>query len=118
MIAVALIPGCQVYKAMNKHFPLVFPLEDEDALTEMEREFAALSRSDGIVRGCVGALDGLAIRINCPSRTDSAKAASFMNRKKFYSMNCQAICDARLRFRYFSCVFCCTHTVCCLGGWL
>ena len=46
MIAVALIPGCQVYKAMNKHFPLVFPLEDEDALTEMEREFAALSRSD------------------------------------------------------------------------
>ena len=118
MIIVSLVPGCQVYKAMNKHFPLVFPLEDEDALTEMEREFAALSRSDGIVRGCVGALDGLPIRINCPSRTDSAKAASFMNRKKFYSMNCQAICDARLRFRYFSCGFCCTHIGCCLGGWL
>eukprot|EP00658_Telonema_sp_P-2_P045306 TRINITY_DN3323_c0_g2_i1.p1 TRINITY_DN3323_c0_g2~~TRINITY_DN3323_c0_g2_i1.p1 ORF type:complete len:247 (+),score=51.01 TRINITY_DN3323_c0_g2_i1:238-978(+) len=89
----------KVWRAMRKHYPLQFDLEDDEMLEELERGFAGLSRTQGAVRGVVGALDGLAIRINCPTRRDTAKAASFKNRKGFFSMNCQAICDAKLRFR-------------------
>ena len=54
MIDVALIPGCQVYKVMNKHFPLLFPLEDEHALTEMGWSGSSL-RSVGLM-GLLGAV--------------------------------------------------------------
>jgi hypothetical protein len=84
---------------MRKHFPLRYDLEDDAMLKQIEQEFAELSHSRGVVRNCVGCLDGLAIRIKCPSKVESVKAAAHLNRKKFYSLNCQAICDAQKRFR-------------------
>eukprot|EP00658_Telonema_sp_P-2_P031779 TRINITY_DN2370_c0_g1_i7.p1 TRINITY_DN2370_c0_g1~~TRINITY_DN2370_c0_g1_i7.p1 ORF type:complete len:322 (+),score=56.82 TRINITY_DN2370_c0_g1_i7:161-1126(+) len=92
----------RVYEAMRKHYPLRFDLDNDKELARMEREFADASASKGVLRGVVGALDGIAIRIPCPTRKDSAKSAAFYNRKEFYAMNCQAICDAKLRFRWMS----------------
>ena len=92
----------QVSTSLCKHYPLEFNLADPAMLQEMEQSFADRSKSKGVMRGCVGALDGIAIRINCPSRRDDIKAASYFNRKGFYSVNCQAICDGNLIFRWMS----------------
>ena len=50
---------------------------------------------------CVGAVDGLAIEIQKPPSSFGPKAYS--NRKGFFAINCQAICDAQNRFLLFDC---------------
>lgn len=47
---------------------------------------------------CVGAVDGIQIKIQAPRQTESAKTKNFFCRKQFYSLNVQAVCDARARF--------------------
>jgi hypothetical protein len=89
----------QVYRALRIHYPLVFDLDDDEEIAKMEEEFADASASGGVIRYVVGCVDGIAIRIHCPARKDSAKAAAFYNRNEFYSMNCQALCDAKMLFR-------------------
>ena len=54
------------------------------------------------MRGCVGAIDGIAIQIIKPSAWDTIQPQMFKNRKKFYSVNCQAICDSDMRFLWVS----------------
>jgi hypothetical protein len=49
---------------------------------------------------CVGVIDGLAIRIRCPRF--AANPHSYFNRKGYYSMNLQAVCDANLVIRCYS----------------
>ncbi len=52
--------------------------------------------SDGIFIGCIGALDGLAIRIKCPSLSKViSDPGNYFWRKNFYALNVQAICDKR-----------------------
>lgn len=46
----------------------------------------------------VGAVDGVQIKIQAPSKLESAKTKKFFCRKQFYSLNVQAICDARTRY--------------------
>ena len=53
---------------MEKHFPLVFDVEDGALLQRLEQEWAELSAAGGAVRGCVGCVDGIAIRIQCLKR--------------------------------------------------
>ena len=84
---------------MRKHYPLQFDLDNDSMLAEIEQGFAAKSASGGLVRGCVGAVDGLAVEINCPSKTECNNPAAHLHRKGFYSINCQAICDSNRRFR-------------------
>lgn len=84
---------------MRKHYPLQFDLDDDAMLAEIEQGFAEKSASGGFVRNCVGAIDGIAIRIQCPSKADCSNPAAHLNRKGFYSINCQAICDSKKRFR-------------------
>lgn len=87
-------------------FPLVGLLEglnrgDADAiakLKEMSSEFAA--DSDMCFWGCIGAIDGLAIRIRCPSNVSDP--GNYFCRKNFYALNVQAICDRRKRILWIS----------------
>ncbi len=60
------------------------------------------------MRGYVGAIDCITIQIIKPSSWDTIQPQMFKNRKKFYSISCQAICDADLKF----CGAQCAH----LGG--
>lgn len=87
--------------AIDKHldFPSFFGTAEE--MDARERGFAAKSRF--CVRGCIGAIDGLAIKIEKPMPWD-APAEPYKNRKGFYALNLQAICDANRRFLWFSLV--------------
>jgi len=49
------------------------------------------------MRGIVGAVDGIAVKIRCPSG-DVQNPAAYFNRKGFYAIVVQAVCDARRRF--------------------
>jgi len=69
-----------------------------EEMKRRELEFAAMSNFK--VQGCTGALDGLAIKIGKLLPQDAA-AEPYKNRKCFYSLNIQAICDARQCFLWF-----------------
>ena len=82
-------------------FPLVDILRglesgDADAiqrLREMSADFSA--DSNGTFMGCIGAIDGLAIRIRCPSNVNDP--GNYFCRKNFYALNVQAVCDRQKR---------------------
>jgi hypothetical protein len=63
--------------------------------------FAAAS--DGVFRGCIGALDGLAVKMKCPTLSDLIPdPGNYFCRKGFYALNVQAICDKLRRFIWVS----------------
>ena len=86
---------------LNKtfEFPLVTLLKEFEKgtveatkkLSEMSDDFA--SESNGFFGGCIGALDGLAIRIVRPANVPDA--GNYFCRKNFYAINVQAICDKK-----------------------
>jgi hypothetical protein len=59
-------------------------------------------RSGRLVPGCVGALERMAVQINKPSLKDTPAPLTFKNRKKYYSINLQAIADCDMRFFWWS----------------
>ncbi|KAL7451526.1 hypothetical protein ACHAWC_003355 [Mediolabrus comicus] len=87
-------------------FPLIHLLQqlkagNEEAvkkLKEMSDDFAV--DSTGCFIGCIGAIDGIAIRIKCPSNV--ADPGNYFCRKNFYAINVQAICDKQKRFTWLS----------------
>ena len=58
--------------------------------------------SGGIFTGCFGALDGLAVRIECPSMKSVPDPGTYFCRKNFYALNVQAICSKSKSFLWFS----------------
>jgi len=76
---------------------ITFPLDDVNALTSIATGFK--TRVNNPLWGCVGSIDGLAIRIAKPK---SMNARDFFNRKGFYSYNLQAMCDSHYRFTWGS----------------
>jgi hypothetical protein len=84
-------------------FPLHIWLESEDweSLYRVSDLFAAAS--DGVFRGCIGALDGLAVKMKCPTLSDLIPdPGNYFCRKGFYALNVQAICDKLRRFIWVS----------------
>jgi len=80
-------------------FPLHGWLENEDwdSLQRVSALFAAAS--GGAFLGCIGALDGLAVKIRCPTLSDLiSDPGNYYCRKGFYALNVQAICDKLRRF--------------------
>jgi hypothetical protein len=70
-------------------------------LNEISEGFASFSQ--GIFKGVIGSLDGIAIRIKCPSVADGvADAGDYWTRKQYYALNVQAICDSKKRFIWVS----------------
>ena len=86
--------------ALIEAYKLDYPLHDPAQMEEIEEGFAALS--GGVVRGCVGALDGMVVRIIKPSKKDTDNVQDFRNRKGCYAFVLQGICDAKRRFIYGS----------------
>ena len=64
--------------------------------------FHVSRRRNNPLPGCIGALDGIAIRITKPRASDCFDPASYFHRKGFYALPVQAICDSRYRFTFFS----------------
>jgi hypothetical protein len=83
-------------------FPLVNALKtkDETFLQTISDGFANFT--SGIFKGCIGAIDGIAIRIICPSEGEVPDPKNYWCRKGFYALNVQAICDSSKRIIWVS----------------
>ena len=53
--------------------------------------------SGGILKGCIGALDGWLDKIKCPTLQEVNNPGKYMSRKGFFALNVQAIVDKRRR---------------------
>lgn len=72
-------------------------------IDRMEKVAFEFSRgSNGVINGCIGAIDGWIVKIIKPSKTrDGVKnPASFFSRKGFFGINVQAIVDKKKRILY------------------
>jgi DDE superfamily endonuclease len=96
----------QTIQWINNTF--VFPLprylieENTEKLQEISELFS--NRSNGIINGCIGAIDGIAIRIRSPNiiRDDVPDPGNYYCRKGFFALNAQAICDSKKRIIWLS----------------
>lgn len=79
-------------------FPLVQLLRQRDwkSLKLLANGFA--EKTNGVFYGPFGALDGLAVRVKCPTLKEVADPGNYYCRKGFYAVNVQAICDKWKRF--------------------
>ncbi|XP_069694808.1 putative nuclease HARBI1 [Periplaneta americana] len=84
----------RVLTAINSLRLRVINFPDDDELPFIKNDFAVLSRDN--FPGIIGAIDCTHIRITCPNRE---RAVVYINRKGFYSINCQVICDAKMKIR-------------------
>ena len=71
---------------------------DVDKLQALEHEFA--TKKGPWIRGIFGAIDGVAVKILCPPASQTDRVKEFYNRKGFYALVCQGVCDARRRFLF------------------
>jgi hypothetical protein len=84
---------CETLKA----FVLEHAIDDAHTCRRLAAGFAA--RTGGHILGCIGALDGIALKIEQPSCGNPLK---YFCRKLFNAVNVQAICDAERRFTFIS----------------
>ena len=89
-------------QAINEVETLNFPSRDNARRVEISNGF--LRNNHDSLAGCVGAIDGIAVRIRKPALIDDACPMTFYNRKGFFAVNVQAICDADCKFTWASCV--------------
>ena len=87
--------------------PRFYPIDgiaycrDESMMREVASQFHIASQ--GVMTGCIGALDGWVVKIKPPSVQDGVRdPASFYSRKGFYGLNVQAIVDKKKRVLYRS----------------
>lgn len=78
-----------------------FPIEQR----ELDKQSALFTR-DGRnpLRGCVSAIDGIAVRIQRPSVADAPNPVSYYNRKGFFALNVQAAVGADFKVQFLSAV--------------
>ena len=89
---------------------LDFALKDEIRFpdTEDERQDTASGfevKTGNVMQWCLGALDGLAVKIKDPYLFDCPNPISYRNRKGFFAVLVQAICDSK-RLLTFASVEC------------
>ena len=78
--------------------------QDERELETIRLGFHQKS-SSGLMFGCVGAIDGFFQPIYCPMKKDVKNTNSFYSgHYESHGINCQAMCEVRLRFLYFGVV--------------
>ena len=80
---------------------MVFPWRDEQQLYAIEERFASLWGWGGrhVYRGCVGAIDGLLIRIRKPTEAEHPQPQSFFcGRYHCFGVAYQCIVDAECKF--------------------
>jgi DDE superfamily endonuclease len=79
-------------------FPLVAWLRECNwtAINHLANTYA--EKSNGVFYGPFCALDGLAVRVKCPTEREVADPGNYFCRKGFHALNVQAICDSSKRF--------------------
>jgi hypothetical protein len=102
----------QIYSSFNKvaewinntfTLPLVKALQEKDEAFFEELSKAFSRDSNGVYIGCIGALDGLAVKIKRPIVSKKLpNPGAYYCRKGFYALNCQAICDVNKRLLWIS----------------
>ena len=92
----------QVAEAINKHYSdrLHFPIDDRLACDKLAEGF--YKESGETVPGCIGCVDGIAIPIEKPRWGEVINTNDMWNRKGFFAVVCQAICDHQLKFMWVS----------------
>jgi len=55
-------------------------------------------KTGGVLHGCSGALDGIAVKMQCPHKRDVPDPGNSHCRKGCHALNVQAICDKNKRF--------------------
>jgi hypothetical protein len=93
-----------VVDAVNDEYfneDLVFPIGNLAKLAQIQEGFDAMT--GGTMEGCVGAIDGIVIRIHGPSFAESnGNPRQYYNRKGFFGLVCLAVCDSRKKFTSMS----------------
>ena len=86
-----------------KELDIKFP-KDEDEWERVRAGFTNIATSSVHDGRCCGALDGFFQSTRQPSREEAMgnPKAFFSGHYLSYGLNCQALCDARLRFMYFA----------------
>ena len=75
------------------------PTKKEDLL-RLQAGFKDIS-TDGVIMGCVGAINGFLLLIKTPSQNESANVRSyFSGHYQAMGLNVQAMCDSKCRFTY------------------
>ena len=82
-----------VCDAIWKVFPISHPYSSIERLEQIKEGFDAASKHK--MTGCVGALDGMAVRMERPRGVPDPHL--YWHRKHFYAVNLQAIVDAQRR---------------------
>lgn len=83
-----------------KHLQISFP-SDISGWDKLRRGFCDKSK-DGIMNGCVGAIDGMLQKTIAPKKNEVSNVRSYYSgHYEHYGLNCQGACDVNLRFIYF-----------------
>ena len=85
-----------IMRALYKHLHVRMPT-DQATLLRYNADWLR-KQAYQVFTGIVGAVDGILIKIRCPSAAEAAKPAKFWCRKGYYSVNMQAVVDAHGRF--------------------
>ena len=88
-------------QATDVLFELGFPINDINALTELERGFS--EHSNGAMNGLVTVIDGLAVRVRQPYKSESEKPRDYCYRKGGFAVIVMAGADVNGRFTFASC---------------
>jgi len=78
-----------------------FPTEKSEC-ARLALAFSTSRANNNPLHGCIGALDGIAVRLSKPRAADCIDPASYYHRKGYYAIPVQAICDSNYRFMFFS----------------
>ena len=81
-------------------------MPETDAEWEEVRRGFENKSTNGLITGCVGALDGFLQEMRCPLKKEVGLNVEgyFSGHYNCYGLNCQAACDAYLRFMFFGVV--------------
>ena len=92
----------QCCEVITEKFPIVFPT-DVRSLERLARDFSKRQHwYMRVFKGVIGAIDGILIKIRCPSTKEVGMPKHYFCRKGFFALNVQAICDVRYRFTFVS----------------
>jgi DDE superfamily endonuclease len=84
---------------LDQSLNITFPI---DNLEQLKRSSFGFSRGHSPLTGCAGALDGIAIKIFEPCAADAPNPATDYNRKGFFALCIQAVCDFDYTFTFIS----------------
>jgi hypothetical protein len=88
---------------LNAILNVEFKFNNAAYLDEASMAFSRNGQS--ALSGCVGTLDGIAIKIQEPCRGSVADPSTCFNRKGFFALCVQAMCDSRYCFTFASAIF-------------